>query len=369
MAEPSLKESLEAAFDEDTDSSGSVDTPPVDETPPVVDEPVAEEAPAAEEPEAGGEEGAPPSDEGSGEPAPATAEQEEGQAEEQEESQAPVGLKPPVSWKPAMREKFKGLPADVQGEILRREVDMSRGMEIVAEARKFKQEFDQKCAPYQAEMASRGVTAMDAFDNYLSTAYKLRHSPPAEKAALVGGLIQQYGVSIEMLDQVLVNQQNVNPGNGAPPPGDANVTYAIQQAMAPYQQFMDSVQQNQLQTAEQVQTDVRSEITAFAQDEKNEFYEDVKLEMATFLEAAAQRNQNMTLQEAYDRAILLRPDLAELVAQRKLQSEADARSTAAAAAKAKAVGVQGASPDTGAGRSQPASLRGAIEAAMDSTDL
>lgn len=268
-----------------------------------------------------------------------------------------------------MREKFKDLPADVQGEILRREVDMSRGMEIVAEARKFKQEFDNKVAPYQAEMASRGVTAMDAFDNYLSTAYKLRHAPPAEKAALVGGLIQQYGVSVEMLDQVLVNQQNLGPGNGAAPMGDPNVTYAVQQAMAPYQQFMDSIQQNQLQSAEQMQTDIRSEITAFSQDANNEFYEDVKLEMATFLEAAAQRNQNMTLQEAYDRAILLRPDLAELVAQRKLQSEADARNAAAAAAKAKAVGVQGASPDTGAGRSQPASLRGAIEAAMDSTDL
>ena len=268
-----------------------------------------------------------------------------------------------------MREKFKDLPADIQGEILRREVDMSRGMEIVADARKFKQEFDNKVAPYQAEMASRGVTAMDAFDNYLSTAYKLRHSPPAEKAALVGGLIQQYGVPIELLDQVLVNQQNMGPGNGAAPQGDPNVTYAIQQAMAPYQQFMDSVQQNQLRSAEQVQQDVRGEITAFAQDEKNEFYEDVKLEMATFLEAAAQRNQNMTLQEAYDRAILLRPDLAEVVAQRKLQSEADARNSAAAAAKAKAVGVQGSSPDTGGSRSQPASLRGAIEAAMDSTDL
>ena len=189
------------------------------------------------------------------------------------------------------------------------------------------------------------------------------------KAALVGGLIQQYGVSVEMLDQVLVNQQNLGPGNGAAPMGDPNVTYAVQQAMAPYQQFMDSIQQNQLQSAEQMQTDIRSEITAFSQDANNEFYEDVKLEMATFLEAAAQRNQNMTLQEAYDRAILLRPDLAELVAQRKLQSEADARNAAAAAAKAKAVGVQGASPDTGAGRSQPASLRGAIEAAMDSTDL
>ena len=207
---------------------------------------------------------------------------------------------------------------------------------------------------------------MDAFDNYLKTAYQLRHAPPQDKASLVAGLINQYGVDIGMLDQVLTNQASVGPGNGAAPQGDSNVTYAIQQAMAPYRQFMDSMQQNQIHSAEQVQTEIRSEITEFSQDTANEFYEDVKLEMATFLEAAAQRNQQMTLQDAYDRAILLRPDLAEVVARRKLQNEAEASDKVAKAAQARAVGVAGSSPDTGGARAQPKSLRGAIEAAFES---
>jgi hypothetical protein len=366
----SLKESLEAAFDEDVGSSEVVDTPPVDEISPVVDEPVVDKPASTEEPPGG--EGV--VDEGAGSPARESdesadiaAKQEESKGESQEEPPA-TRLKPPASWKPAMREKFSALPDDIQGEILRREVDMSRGMELIADARRFKQDFENKVAPYQAEFASRNVSAMDAFDNYLSTAYKLRHAPPQEKAALVGGLINQYGVSIEMLDQVLVNQQQApGPTNGAPQ-GDPNVTYAVQQALAPYQQFMNGMQQQQIQSVEQTQTEIRDEITTFSQDTANEYYEDVKLEMATFLEAAAQRNQQMTLQEAYDRAILLRPELAEVVARRKLQNEAETRDKAAKAAQAKAVGVAGSSPDLGGGRAQPQSLRGAIEAAIDSTD-
>lgn len=370
MSEPSLHEKLEEVFDESSEESGSVDTPSVDETPPVVDESVVDEPAAVEESEAGGEEGEPaPGDDRTAVEVAAGEEkvEEEVQAEE---VQAPVGLKPPSSWKPSMRDKFLTLPEDVQREVLRREVDISKGMEIAAESRKFKQEFDTHVAPYAAEIASRGVSPMDAFDNYLQTAYALRHAPMQEKATLVAGLINQYGVDIGALDQVLTHQIE-NPGaTGTPGNGvDPSVAAAVNQALQPYQQMFSNIQEREIRSAEQVQTDVQSEISTFKEDSANEFFEDVKMEMGNFLEAAAMRNQAMTLQEAYDRAILLRPDLAEIVAQRKLQTQATARNSAAAAAKAKAVGITGSSPDTGSGRAQPASLRGAIEAAIDSSDL
>lgn len=362
----SLKESLEAAYDEDT-SNSEPDTV-VEETPPVVDQSVVDDPPSSEESEARSEEGEPPSDESAGEPPVTEQEESEVQEEIQEEVQAATGLKPPPGWKPAMREKFKELPSDVQGEIIRREVDIAKGMEIASEARKFKQQFDQHVAPYAAEIASRGVTAMDAFDNYLSTAYALRHAPPMEKASLVAGMIQQYGVDIGSLDKILT-QQIENPGAGSGNGVDPNVAAAVSQALKPYQQMFDSVQQNQIRTAEQTQVEVRSEIDVFQAKPENEFFQDVKADMATLLEAAAMRNTQMTLQEAYDRAILLRPDLAEIVARRKLQSEAEAKDEAAKVARAKAVGVQGGSPDTAGVHAQPRSLRGAIEAAIDSNDV
>lgn len=363
----SLKESLEAAFDEDPSVTDSVDTPPVDETPPVVDEPVVDEPKSTEATPTEGEP-APDGDERTAVEAAVKEGVKEGEVKE--EVQAPVGLRPPSSWKPSMRDKFLTLPEDVQREVLRREVDISKGMEIAAESRKFKQEFDTHVAPYAAEIASRGVSAMDAFDNYLQTAYALRHAPTQEKASLVAGMIQQYGIDLPTLDQILTNQIE-NPG--APGGGgngvDPSVAAAVNQALQPYQQMFSNIQQREIRSAEQTQTDVTSEIATFKADDANEFFEDVKVEMGNFLEAAAMRSQPMTLQDAYDRAILLRPELAEIVAQRKLQTQAEAKTSAAAAAKAKAVGITGTSPDVGSGRAQAQSLRGAIEAAIDSTDM
>lgn len=368
----SLRENLEAAFDEDSESSESEAQPVVDESPPVVEEPVVDEAPSEGAPPEGGEsEGEAAGEAASDDSAGEQEEVKEESVVQPDEAQAPVqtGLKAPFGWKPAMREKFHTLDEDVQREVLRREVDIAKGMEIAADARRFKEEFDKHVAPYQAEIASRGVTPMDAFDNYLQTAYKLRHAPPAEKAELVAGLIQQYGVDVNALDTSLTRmiEQGGVPGNGAMP--DPNVAAAVQQAMAPYQQMLEAQQQNVIRTAEQTQVEVRSEIQEFQAKPENEFFDDVKMEMASFLEAAAMRNQQMTLQEAYDRAILLRPDLAEIVSQRKLQNEAQARDQAAKDARAKAVGVAGGSPDAGGNSAQPKSLRGAIEAAFEQTDL
>jgi len=365
MGEESLRDNLEAAFSEDESSveeNSVVDEKPVAEVEPVVDEVVekdgvVDEKPAVEELTAVEKEEKLAGDEKTAKP-----DEEKRAAEETKDT----GLKPPAGWKPTMREKFSKLPEDVQREVLRREYDIAKGMEIAADARRFKDEFDKHVAPYQAEIASRGVTAMDAFDNYLSTAYALRHAPPQEKASLVAGLINQYGIDIGILDQVLTAQLEKGgvPNNGAGM--DPNIQRAVSAALQPYQQMLKSVQDNQIRTAEQVQTEIKSEITLFQDKPENEFFEDVKLEMASFLEAAAMRNQQMTLQEAYDRAILLRPDLAEIVSQRRLQKSAAEKDKAAKAAKAKAVGVSGVAPDLSGRSAQPQSLRGALEAAIDS---
>lgn len=342
MPPEDLREKLEEAFDDEPAEREEAE--PVEEVVAEAEEPVGDQTEDKPEPEPEGE-------------------PEAGEAEgEQEEKEEPVAThRPPPGWKPAMREKFKALPEDVQGEILRREVDIHKGMELASEARKFKHEFDQKVAPYQAELASRNVSAMDAFDNYLGTAYALRHAPPGEKAALVGGLIQQYGIDIGELDKVLTSQIE---GNNWAPGVDPVIAQTIEKTLAPYKQFMETQQQSVAQSHEALKTEVRSEIDAFKADPVNEFYEDVKDDMAVLLETAARRNVNMTLQQAYDRATLLQPEIADLVAQRRLQQSAQSKDAAAKAAKAKALGVSGSSPEMGQ-RAPAQSLRGAIEAAFN----
>lgn len=186
-----------------------------------------------------------------------------------EEVAAKEELAAPYGWKPAMREKYwKELPAEVQSEIIRREVDISKGMEMSAAARKLEQEFTAKTAPYMAEFASRGVQPMDAFDNYLKTAYNLRHAQPQDKAAIVAGIIEQYGVDVGALDGILTKQIEAAPGNTP----DQGVLQAINQAMAPVNQFMTQYQQAQTTQAETNQQGIQDEIKAFQAKPENEFY-------------------------------------------------------------------------------------------------
>jgi hypothetical protein len=375
MSEQSLKESLEAAFDGDTES---VDRGAVEEAAGVVEETVAENEGSTEETEtasageslpdegdtstvdSGAEEESREGDEGAGAEGRAEGE-EEPEKEEKAELAAPYG------WKPAMREKYWGeLPDEVKAEVIRREVDIAKGMEIAKGARDLEKEFNSRVAPYAAEIASRGVQPMDAFENYLATAHNLRHANAPEKAALIAGIIQQYGVDVEQLDGILTKQIQGAPASGE---GNPDVVAAINKALAPVNQFMSSYQNQQVTQAETQQTTINDEIAAFKGKPENEFYMDVKEDMANLLEAAAMRSQNMTLQEAYDRAILLHSDIAQIVSERRLQSEARKKDEAAKAAKAKSVGVVSTSPDPGREATKSTSLRGALEASFDANAM
>jgi hypothetical protein len=370
-----LKESLEEAFDGDTES---VDRGAVEETAGVVEETLGENVPdkgdatgsevSAEVEgdestvDTGAEGAAPESDESTSTEESAGSETTDGEVVESD------GLSAPYGWKPAMREKYwKELPEEVKAEVIRREVDIAKGMELANGARELEKEFNAKVEPYRAEIASRGVQPMDAFENYLMTAHNLRHANAPEKAALVAGIIQQYGVDVGQLDDILTKQIQSAPASGGT---NSDVVNAINKALAPVNQFMSTYQNQQVQSAEQTQASIQDEIKEFQAKPENEFYMDVKGDMANLLEAAAMRSQNMTLQEAYDRAILLHSDIAKIVSERKLQSEAQKRDEAAKAAKAKSVGVESTSPDSGReSTNRTTSLRGALEASFDASAI
>jgi hypothetical protein len=363
---------LEAAFDGDNES---VDRGAVEEAAGVVEEPTVDEPAPVEE------EAAPEGDDGDASTVDAGAEgatregdegagtEEKPEGEEKPEKEEKTELAAPYGWKPAMREKYwSELPDEVKAEVIRREVDIAKGMDLAKSARDLEKEFNSKVEPYRTEIASRGVQPMDAFENYLATAHNLRHASAPEKAALIAGIIQQYGVDVEQLDGILTKQIQSGP---APAGAGTDVVAAINKALAPVNEFMSSYQNQQVTQAETQQTDINAEIAAFKAEPANEFYMDVKDDMANLLEAAAMRSQNMTLQEAYDRAILLHSDIAQIVSERKLQSEAQKKDEAAKAAKAKSVGVVSTSPDstTGRGAAQATSLRGALEASFDASAM
>jgi hypothetical protein len=132
---------------------------------------------------------------------------------------------------------------------------------------------------------------------------------PQQKAEIVAGLIGQFGIDINTLDNMLV-------GRAAPPEvqQQSAVQQAVQQAVAPYQQTMAGIQQQQQQQAQQAQNVVAQEVNTFGA--AHEFYKDVRPDMIKILDSAAATSQEMSMEDAYTMACNLHPQIAPIMAAR-----------------------------------------------------
>ena len=242
----------------------------------------------------------------------------------------------PVSWKPEVREKWATLDPTVQAEINRRENDINTAMREAAPLRRTLEQVNAVVAPYMHMFQAEGVQPLQAIESLLRTAASLRTAAPQQKAALVAQMIGQFNVDIGMLDQVLT--QRLGPNGQMQPDPMQGVLHQIDQRLAPVQQFMTEFQQMRRQGAV---APVQSEIDTFANDPKNEFFNDVREIMADMLEAASQRGQILSLQDAYNRATMLHPQIADILAQRRLASAAQRSQQAADQARQAGASVSG----------------------------
>lgn len=253
-----------------------------------------------------------------------------------EQSQA---LKPPQSWGPVVREHWGKLPAEVQQAIDKRERDMTRGLQEAAPARKFQQDFQATIAPYEAHIRSQGADPMKAIGSLLQTSYALTSAPPAHKAQVVAQIIKGYGVDIAALDSILSGEAAPQ---SAPQQFDPN---AIAQQVQ--QQVMQTIQQQRMEAH---RSKAAQEIEAFASEKP--FFDDLREEVADYMEVAAKRGIAMTLEQAYSRALKVhesddKSEIGIVLRQRK----------AAEAAKANQASTQRAKVASSSVRSQPASVQ------------
>jgi hypothetical protein len=171
--------------------------------------------------------------------------------------------------------------------------------------------------------------------------------PIKEILLLVARLIQQYGVDIRQLDDMLV---------GAAPSAEtaqnSNIQSAVNQAIAPYQQMMQQYQQGQQQQAQQAEGAIRTEVSTFSTDPTNEFYKDVAADMADLLELNAARGNTVTMKEAYDRACRMNPEISKIIDMRSAQGLSASKRAASSSISGQQGGEGGGVPDT---------MRGAIE--------
>jgi len=276
----------------------------------------------------------------------------------------PQGERPPASWKPEIREHWGSLPEPVRAEIARREVEVQRTLQETAEARKTAESIDRVISPYMSFIKAEGSNPLQAIDNMMSTAAKLRTGTAPELATMMAQLINQFGTGrfgnafIEQLDGALAGQApRVDPQQAA-------IEQVLNQRLAPVQQMLSQFQQAQVYQQQQVAERAQNEVAQFIS--QAEFGDDVREDMADLLEAAQRKGQSLTLQQAYEKACYLNDSVRKVMQQRQATQGANVTTQAAQRAKAAAVSVSGGAP-LGALKQEPTDVRAAIEAAIQLT--
>jgi hypothetical protein len=251
---------------------------------------------------------------------------------------------------------------EVRQEVMKRERETTKVLGETAQVRQFANQFQQITAPYQARIASLGLDTLGAVHELLKGDYLLATSPKTQKAQLMAKLITDYGVDIMELDSALA-------GKGPADPVDSQVEKLLQERLAPFQQYIAN-QQRQAQEYEQhSQKEVNQTIESMEDNPKYPHFSTVRLDMADAIDLAAKRGLYLTLDQAYNRAIAMNPEVSGQVA---AQQQADARKTAAQQANAKAQRALGASVSVGgapsgvpSGASGATDRRATIEAAFE----
>jgi len=259
--------------------------------------------------------------------------------------------KAPSSWKKEAQEAF--LKAD-RGEALtpdeikmltteaeRRESDFHKGLSEFKSHSERAKAYDQAIAPYQGYLQQMGVDAPTAIQALMRADMTLRTSDPQTKAQYFAQLAREYGID---LGQV----QN-------PQPADPQTQYLMQQMQTLRQQ--QQMWQNQIQQQEQMR--VQQELQSFATADKQHF-DAVRGDMADLLETGKAKS----LQEAYDMAVWMRPDIRQSLIEQQRQDAQRKAVEAAQAQRAKtaAVSVKGSSPTSAGGQTPQGSLRDILAA-------
>lgn len=327
-------------------TGGSTADPPVTVGTPPAETKAGEQPPAAEGKPA---EGKPPAEGKSDEGKPA-------EGKPGKEAAPDKSGKPPVSWKPAVREHWAKLPLEVRAEVARREAEIQRGLATAAEARNFREEFNEVVRPFEGIIRSQNSTPIAAVRNLMTTAAALTMGSPIQKANVIAEILQNYGVDIQVLDQVLSGKAPKNdPGSNAADI-EARVRNLVAQELAPVRNMVSARHQEQTRIADE-------QVVDFAT--KNEFADDLADDMADLLESAAKRGRKMTMQQAYDAAARSHPEIGPLYEKVLAARAAQTTNGRAEAARRAASSVRPGGPSSGGEPAKPTDLRGAISAAFD----
>lgn len=376
MAESlSLREQLQAAHDEL--SAEPIDTTAtlVSETAPPAAEPVEPVAAAAPEPVGGktspadpqaqaahdelrprGPDGKflPKTDTPAAEGAQAAAPQAapETATPAQSGPQTPETTAIPPALSAAVKAQWSGLPQAVRDEFSRLEGTFAKGKAEWEGKGQRLNRFEEIISPHLPRWEMNGLDAFTGIQSLIAAQSLLDRNP-------VDGLVQiarSYGLTPAHLAQAFglsqANGQQPGPEGQMAPTGNPDIQAVLQSALTPVMTQVQTLQQQIAQERQASQAaqlaEAQRQVEAFASDPKNMYFHNVQDAVADLISLARQAGQDLSLQDAYDRAVwadpTIRPHLmkaqADAAAAESARAADDAKKAAEAAQRAKAQSAQ-----------------------------
>lgn len=266
--------------------------------------------------------------------------------------------KAPISWKPAAKEQWAKLPVDIRQEVMRREAEISKYISQNDHHRKFTEGFGNVVRPFAHLIQAQGSTPLQAVRNLFTTTAGLMTGNSEQKARIVAEIIGNYGVDVATLDKVLSGGQ-IPAVQNAP----AALHPSVLQALQPVYGFMSDVQKAK-QEREQRQMQEAEDLVSRSSDLP--YFDDLREDMADLMDIAAKRGVELTIPQAYEKAVALNPEISAIIARQKAIEEArkngGTRLARARRAASTLTGAPSGSPD---GKTAPKSRREVIEAAWE----
>lgn len=255
----------------------------------------------------------------------------------------------PQSWRLGARQDWEKAPPSIKQEVWRREQELQRTMQQAAPARRFQQEMERTLAPIAPAAQARGTTPQALISSYVQFDQALTSRDPTTQAHAVAQVIKAYGVDIETLAKAIDGQLGPSMNN------------ARQEA-----RFDPEVERARIRQEMRSEIEAQSHQQRVAEFSKKAdptlFNEEIRHDMAALIEAAAARGVDLSLEDAYNRAVRANPDAWAITQQREQAKAAPTQQQATAKAMAAGSSVKSRSASPVGGESKGNSIRDDLEA-------
>jgi len=276
----------------------------------------------------------------------------EGAAPSSSEPADPAAAEPapatpaPRTWRAEAAAEFGKLPPVVQQEILKREEDIFKGIEGYKADAAFGKQIGNVMAPYLPILTQYGIQPEAQIQDMMQAHYTLAFGSTEQKTALLQQLAQDYGLD---LGQAAATAPYVDP------------------QVAVLQKKLQSIESQLTQTQQQElvakRSQVETEVTAFASDPKNVYFEELANDIAHLIRTGAET----TIAAAYEKALWSNPAIrAKELSRQQAEKEVAERKTAEEAA-AKARKATSANVHTKARGGSAATPLGSIDDTLNET--